>query len=162
VDSVVIKPDIEKIRKWINEVINDPNSRRRILIRGTLELADRARAYPPEGIWNRAPGTKGNNVWYQRQFGTRYMRKNGTFGGKNTSQKLQKNWFTEIQKEDEFSASVYTEVTYAPYLYDPAQRVGWAASHGWQTVDEIADNYAPRFVEIVSDEIDAQIAKPID
>jgi hypothetical protein len=114
--------------------------------------------YPPEGPWNYAPGVS-KFGWYQRNFGPRRLRKDGTIWGKNTSKELQKSWRTEIQVKDAYSASVYTEVSYAPYLFDPEQRVSWAALHGWQTVDQIAEDYTPRFEEIVLAEIDSQIAK---
>lgn len=157
--AVEIKPDFAQVRKWLESVINDPDTRRRVLIRASLELTDRARAYPPAGPWNSAPGINGRG-WYQRQFGPRWLRRDGTTGGRNTSERLQKNWRTEISN-DVYSASVYTPVSYAPFLYDPAQRASWAAAHGWATIDQIANDYTPRFLELVGDEIDKQIAKPI-
>jgi hypothetical protein len=164
--KVTMNPPVERIRKWL-EKIASPEAKRRILTQGTLELADRARAYPSEGPWNRNPGTRGKGIWYERQFGTRWMRKGGSIGGKpyfqglggrNTSEMLQKNWFTEVRAD---VGSVFTGVSYAPLLFDPAQRVSWAAGHGWKTVDEIADGYAPRFVEITLAEIDRRINTPI-
>lgn len=159
-------PSAEQIKRWLESVVDDPRARRRVLIRGSLELKDRYIVYPKAGKWNSAPGTKGNNVWYQRKFGTRYLRKDGTFGGRNTSENLQVSWQHSISADD-YKASVFTDVSYAPYLYAPLtapkpHQVYWAALHGWQDVDEIAENYAPRFVEIVSDEIDAQLRKPIE
>jgi hypothetical protein len=163
--QAAMTPNADKIRKWLEAVIDDPASRRRVLIRGSLELKDRYIVYPKEGPWNRYPGAKprtdGKAIWYQRKFGPRYMRKDGTTGGRNTSQNLQVSWNYEIGADD-YSSSVFTPVTYAPYLFDPEKRVGWAAAHGWQDVNEIAENYAPRFVQIVEDEIDNQIAKPIE
>lgn len=157
--TLQIIPSIKEIVSRIKAVIDDPASRRRVLTRAVLELKDLAAGYPVEGAWNRAPGTKGNNVWYQRQYGTRYKRKDGTIGGRNTSQRLQKSWYTEVQRKDEFSASAFTDVTYAPFLLDPNRRVNWAAGHGWQTLDEIETDYTPRFEKIILDELDNQIEK---
>jgi len=157
--TLKIVPNIKEIVSRIKAVIDDPASRRRVLMRAVLELKDLAAAYPVEGAWNRAPGTKGNNVWYQRQYGTRYKRKDGTIGGRNTSQRLQKNWFTEVQRKDKFTASAFTNVTYAPFLLDMDRRVHWAAGHGWQSLDEIETDYMPRFEKIVLDEIDKQVEK---
>jgi len=157
--SVTITPDFKRFKKWLEELIKDPKATKRVLTRGILELADRMRAYPPEGDWNR-PGPYPKQ-WYQRQFGTRYARKSGGVGGRNTSQKLQKNWNTEIQKQDMFTASVFTAVTYAPFLYDDNQRVSWAGAHGWQSTTEIAAEYEPRFMEMVLEEIGKQLERPI-
>jgi hypothetical protein len=142
-------PLTEQFQKIVDAIL-DPEKRRKIIIRAAAELHDIASGYPVEGAWNKAPGTKGNGVWYQRNFGTRYTRKDGTTGGRNTSQQLQKNWHIERQGE---SASVWTAVTYAPFLLDANRRVSWAAGHGWLTTDQIAEDYMPRLEEIVIDEI---------
>ena len=159
--TATLKPSADAIRKWLEDVINDPDSRRRVLIRAALELKDRYIVYPPAGPWNRQPGTKGDDRWYQRKFGPRHLGKNGIPTGPNTSENLQTSWRHEINA-DAYSASVFTDVTYAPYLYDPERRVNWAASHGWQDTSEIAENFMPRFEQLVSDEIDAQIERPIE
>lgn len=144
----------------LKKVIDDPQSRRRVLLRAVLELKDRAAAYPVSGAWNSAPGTRGDNRWYQRGYGSRWLRNDGTYGGQNTSQRLQQSWQTEVQRTDEFTASAFTDVTYAPYLLDEEKpRVRWAASHGWQSLDEIERDYTPRFEKIALDEIDSQIDK---
>lgn len=157
--TVVIKPSLDELLKRINAIIDNPDSRRRVLIRAVLELKDLAAGYPVAGAWNSNPGTKGNGVWYQRGFGTRYKRKDGTTGGRNTSQKLQKSWRTEVQRKDEFTASAFTDVTYAPFLLDETRRVHWAAGHGWQTLADIEKDYTPRFEKIVLKELDDQIDK---
>lgn len=150
--------DFSKLTAIILEVVNSKELRRTILSRAVLELADRLRVYPPAGQWNAMPGTRGDMRWYQRLFGPRYMRKNGSLGGKNTSQQLQRSWKVEVMSRDEFTASVFTEVTYAPYLYDPKKRVSWAAEHGWKTTDEISDDYIERFLELAADEVEKKLS----
>ena len=158
--TLVIEPSLKEIMARVKKVIDDPASRRRVLLRAVLELKDLAAAYPVAGRWNSAPGTKGDNRWYQRGFGSRWLRKDGTFGGSNTSQRLQQSWNTEVQRQDEFTASAFTDVTYAPYLLDEEKpRVNWAQSHGWQSLDEIQEDYSPRFERAVLDEVDDQINK---
>ncbi len=158
--TLVIEPSLKEIMARVKKVIDDPTSRRRVLLRAVLELKDLAAAYPVAGRWNSAPGTKGDNRWYQRGYGSRWLRKDRTFGGSNTSQRLQQSWNTEVQRQDEFTASVFTDVTYAPYLLDEEKpRVNWAQSHGWQSLDEIQEDYAPRFERAVLDEVDDQINK---
>jgi hypothetical protein len=157
--AVKIVPDFKELAQYIQKILDDPQARARLLRLASLELADRVRVYPPQGLWNYEPGAQGNGVWYQRQFGSRWRRKNGTLNGRNTSQKLQKNW--KVERVDAFNTSVYTEVTYAPYLFDPAKRASWADSHGWKTLDEIADDYSPRFVELAGEMIDEIASKPI-
>ncbi len=161
--TMTLHPSVNEIRKWLDKVINDPESRRRVLLRAALEISDNRYLYPAPGPWNFEPGNPNNKrkgVWYQRNVGTRYRKKDDTFGGINNSERLQKSWSKEISS-DIYSISVFTDVTYAPYLFDPAIRVNWAKSHGWKTLDEIDEEYSPRFMKIVEEEIDRNVAKPI-
>jgi len=158
--ALVVKPSIKEIMARIKKVIDDPQARRRVLLRGVLEVKDLASAYPVAGRWNSAPGTRGDNRWYQRGYGTRWLRNDGSYGGNNTSQRLQQSWQTEVQRTSEFTASAFTDVTYAPYLLDEDKpRVRWSESHGWQSLDEIQEQYEPRFEKLVLDEVDDQINK---
>lgn len=171
--TLVIEPSLKEIMARVKKVIDDPASRRRVLLRAVLELKDLAAAYPEEGQYNKPSHTRfirratkhgletrEVSGWYQRGYGSRWLRKNGTFGGSNTSQRLQQSWNTEVQRQDEFTASAFTDVTYAPYLLDEEKpRVNWAQSHGWQSLDEIQEDYAPRFERAVLDEVDDQINK---
>jgi len=159
--TVQLDPSLARIRQWLDSVVDDPQARRKLLTLATMELTDRARVYPNAGLWNFEPGAQDNGVWYQRLWGSRWRsKKTGRLAGRNTSQRLQRSWKVQLAP-DSFSADVFTNVTYAPYLLDPNQRVGWAEAHGWQTVDELAEGYAPRFVELVEEFIDDQIARPI-
>lgn len=157
--SVTITPSLKELEKSIKAVIDDKDARRRVLIRAVLELKDRAATEPDLGKWNNPPGTRGDNVWYQRRWGTRWIKKDKTLGGRNNSQDFQMSWQTEVQRADTFTASAFTEVTYAPGLLDNVNRFEWAGEHGWKTLDEIADGYQPRFVELVLAEVDKQIKK---
>jgi hypothetical protein len=152
-----VSPKFDEVIKKITDAIISPQARRKLLLRAVVELKDLASAYPVEGRWNKPPGTNGDNRWYQRNFGARWKRKNGTLGGRNTSEKLQKNWGVEVKSE--LVASAFTEVSYAPFLLDPDKRVSWAAVHGWQSTDEIAEDYAPRFEEIALEEVDENLKK---
>ncbi len=171
--ALVIKPSIKEIMARIKKVIDDPQARRRVLLRGVLEVKDLASAYPVEGEYNKPGHTRRVRIptkqgletrfisgWYQRGYGSRWLRNDGSYGGNNTSQRLQQSWQTEVQRTSEFTASAFTDVTYAPYLLDEEKpRVRWAESHGWQSLDEIQEQYEPRFEKLVLDEVDDQINK---
>lgn len=157
---------IKEIMTKVTALVTDPAARKRILDKASVKLAALVAVYPAEGAWNKYPGSRNDGRWYQRGFGSRYMSKGGSIGGKpyfsgiggnNTSQDLQKSW--QITRQDEYTASVHTGVTYAPYLLDPTQRVSWAAEHGWKSLDEIGEDFAPIFEETALKEIDAQIEK---
>lgn len=157
---------IKEIITKVSALVTDPTARKRILDNASVKLAALVAVYPPEGVWNKYPGTRNDGRWYQRGFGSRRMSKGGSIGGTpyfsgvqgvNNSQDLQKSW--QVTQQDEFTASVHTAVTYAPYLLDPAQRVSWAAEHGWKSLDEIGEEFAPIFEATALEEIDKQIGK---
>jgi hypothetical protein len=150
------KDALKEITKYISSIIDNPESRGRILDKATKALAALMAIYPPEGIWNRPPGTRGNNRWYERGYGSRWLNHNGKIGGINNSQKLNKSWVAE---HDNNAGAVYTSVTYAPFLFDPDQRVSWARGHGWLDLNEQEQEFAPIFEKIALEEIDNQIAK---
>ena len=110
------------------------------------EVTDLVAAYPPEGPWNRPRREK---PWYQRHFGPRWYRADGSIGGRNTSELLQKSWKRRAARDQ---ARIWTNVTYAPYLLDEARQVHWARSHGWKTTKEIAARWErERLARVVED-----------
>lgn len=155
--AVKITPTLKQVMIKVMAVIDDPAARQRVLTKAGDELKKILAIYPPAGIWNRPPGTRGDNRWYERGYGSRWLRNNGSMGGTNNSQQLDRSWVSE--KRDEFTQSVNTGVTYAPFLLDPAQRVNWAVSHGWTSIDKTAEDFTPGFEKIILDEIDKQIDK---
>ena len=150
-----IKPSRKQIVQDIFELLDNPKTRRKLLDLGTRLLDLIASAYPPAGLWNREPGTRGDGRWYERGYGSRWRRMDGTIGGRRTSERLIESWMTA--KEDEYTSQVYTTVSYAPYLFDESKRVGWAKKHGWQTMDEVEDEFTPEFEDIIVDEINKKI-----
>lgn len=154
---LTIKPTLKEVMIKIKAVIDDPAARQRVLTKAGNELKKIMAIYPPAGIWNRPPGSRGDNRWYERGYGSRWLRRDGSLGGTNNSQQFDRSWVSE--KRDEFSQSVNTSVTYAPFLIDPNQRVNWAVSHGWVSVDKTAEEFTPEFEKIILDELDKQIDK---
>jgi len=107
--SVRVKLDTRGVR------VRDVQTFTRTLVRiAAHEVGDRAAAYPPEGPWNR-PKDEPGKTWYQRHFGPRWRRVDGSIGGRNTSEQMQKRWRRRI---DELRARVWNDVSYAPYLLD--------------------------------------------
>ena len=99
--------------------------------------------YPPETDANK-PGPYPKR-WYQRQFGPRYAKKDGSIGGQNTSERLQKAWRTQIIKPTEahvFTKSPQTgdEVSYVEYVQSYESQTAVHKEHGWQTDQMVAED----------------------
>ncbi len=104
-----------------------------------VEARARLAVYPPETEGN-LPGPYPQS-WYQRHHGPRWARKDGSVGGRNTSEQLQKSWKLEPYRA--IGIRVFTDVTYAAYVQGDDQAAVHAA-HGWQTTRDVAETMARR------------------
>lgn len=111
------------------------------------EIKLRAVIYPPEGPWC-APGPYPHR-WYQRHFGPRWSRKDGTIGGRNTSERMQLGWVVEPRSQVE--VVVGNRASYSPYVVG-AEQTAVHAAHGWKRVDKIAEEQYPLWTEIFGHE----------
>ena len=145
------------IAKEILDIIDNPESRKRILEQAGKALKLLVEIYPAPGPWNREPGTRGDGRWYERGYGSRWRRANGTLGGANTSEQLNRSWM--VKNDNDKSTSVYTGVSYAPYLFDPEKRVSWARGHGWLDINETAEEFDESFEKIITVEIEKELEK---
>lgn len=123
---------------------------RRIVARGTVEVRDRMAAYPPEGRWNRPDGP--GSRWYQRLFGPRWMRADGSIGGRDTSERLQRSWQATVgEKGKHVVGRVYTTVSYAPYVQGNKQP-WFHKRHGWKTAKQIVRRWKRERANIIARE----------
>ena len=99
-------------------------------------LQDRIAPYPPSTQANSPrPWTSGGrNSWYERGYGTRWARKDGSIGGRKSSQTMNRRW--SIQRNGN-STTLSNGATYSPYVHrdgnSPPHQAGFHAARGWQT-----------------------------
>ncbi len=111
-----------------------------------------AAGYPPEGPWNQ-PGPYPAR-WYQRHFGPRWARRDGSIGGQNTSQNLQASW--RVIERDAWSVVVGTPVSYAGYVVGEEQ-ARFHADHGWRKLSDVAREVVSQHgFEYVKEEIERE------
>jgi len=116
------------------------------------EVRDRMAVYPPEGPWNK-PGPPGSR-WYQRHFGPRWRRRDGSIGGRNTSEKLQKSWLVDISRLPRVvTAEVWTGVSYAPRVQMEGAQAEFHRRRGWKTDVMVVREYARERLPRVLDEV---------
>ncbi len=96
--------------------------------------------YPPETAGNkpRAFTSGGQNIWYERGFGSRWARKDGSAGERQTSETLGRSWTTEVRG---FAAGVRgivgTRASYAPLVQDEKQQTAVHKRHKWPTIQSV-------------------------
>jgi len=92
------------------------------------------------------------NHWYERGYGSKWRRKDGSVGARATSEQLGPSWGVET-KDD--GAVVGTRVSYAPYVQSEEEQTGWHQGTGWITEAQAVQKVEQSGViqEIVADAV---------
>ena len=80
--------------------------------------------YPPK----RPPATRGR--WYQRGYGPRWRRKDGSIGGRKTSEQLGQRWTT---RQKGTGAVVGNAASYSPFVQNEEKQAAVHRAAGWMT-----------------------------
>ena len=120
-------------------------------MRGVLEaggsmLKNYIAEYPPASEANRP----GQRRWYERGYGSRWTRRDGSVGGSATSQTLGRRWTVSSRG---LTVTVGNNVTYGPFVQGDKQ----AAFHerrGWRTEQQAIEKIGPDIIGMAHDEID--------
>lgn len=100
---------------------------------GALHVKGKIAIYPPSTQAN----SPTQDRWYQRGYGPRWKRKNGSIGGSKTSETLGRRWTTE-QRDGGLTQIVGNNVSYGVYVQGEEQ-AGFHAERGWLTTDDVLD-----------------------
>jgi len=147
---------IEGLDELKNIIPAIPKSLTDIVREVSKEIRIRMMAYPPETSANQ-PGPYPSR-WYQRHFGPRWSNLDGSLGGMNTSQQLQKSWKDVVSGPLE--RTVWTDVDYAPFVQSADFQSSVMRNIGWHTDEQVID-------EVMSDptiqgKINAAIDKALE
>lgn len=114
-------------------------------------LRDALVDYPPETAGNRPRTFKSGaqNIWYERGFGSKWARKDGSVGTAETSEELNRSWTTEARG---FAAGVRgivgTKASYAPLVQDQKQQTTTHERHKWPTVQGVLEEKARQIIRL--------------
>lgn len=111
------------------------------------DLRGRIAQYPPASEANQPKPYPGR--WYERGYGTRWARKSGGIGGRQTSQTLGRSWTHRVERSG-LRGLVGTGATYAPYVQDAEQQASIHKARGWKTVQQVLKEHAPRIMAQIS------------
>jgi hypothetical protein len=75
------------------------------------------------------------NRWYERGYGGRWRRKDGTVGGRRTSETLGRKWATEVT-DGGMVGRIGNNASYAPYVHDAAKQARFHGARGWRSADD--------------------------
>lgn len=136
---------LENLRglKWVRGVMTAALS----------DLKDWIAEYPPSSEAN----IPYQRRWYQRGYGTRWMRKNGTIGGSKTSEQLGQRWTYRLDSNGR-GGVVGNNASYAKWVQGPEQS-SWHAERGWRTTPQAVAEQGPRIVDKLRTEISRLLRK---
>ena len=101
------------------------------------EIENYVAPYAPETAANMKPGWfvigggKRGNRWYERGYGTKWLRKDGSVGGRKTSQVLNRQW--NVQRHGDIGAVLNNKASYGLYVHGADQQASFHAAHNWRT-----------------------------
>ena len=108
--------------------------------------------YPPSTAAN-APGSK---RWYERGYGSKWTRADGSIGGRKTSEMLGRKWTTETRNRG-LTAVVGNNVSYGPYVQGEKQ-AAFHKARGWKTAEDVAKEETDEVVRFITGAINKIMA----
>ena len=115
---------------------------------GALHVKGKIATYPPSSEAN-SPGQK---RWYERGYGSKWTRADGSVGGKKTSEFLGRKW-TIGERNAGLTQIVGKNTSYGIYVQGEKQ-AAFHGRRGWKTTDQIADSETKPVIDLISRELD--------
>lgn len=123
-------------------------------IKGALvHISNKAKIYPPSPDKNKSPG----NTWYDRGYGSRWMRADGSIGGRQTSEDLGQSWTSKVTSPT--SGVVSNDTSYGPWVQDPQKQSSRMNAIGWKTTDDIIEEEAAHVLREIQKAVDRELEK---
>ena len=108
------------------------------------DVTQEVRPYPA------GPSQEAGKTWYQRGYGSRYVRKSGGLSsGSRTSEQLGQQWRQQVAEN---SVTIENLASYAPFVHG-AEQVGFHGRQGWRKLKETAEELLPRIVAGIEEQI---------
>ncbi|MCZ2459158.1 MAG: hypothetical protein LC128_05990 [Chitinophagales bacterium] len=94
--------------------------------------------------------------WYERGYGTRYIKKSGGMGGKKTSETLGKRW-TVKKSNAGMTVTVGNNTSYGKWVQGHNTQAQFHKVRNWKTTGDVADKEGEKVKTIIMDFISAKI-----
>lgn len=84
-------------------------------------------------VYNIGPHHKPNNYgrWYQRGYGPRWSRKDGSIGGTKSSEMMNRQW--SIRPIGQWGQVIGNRASYANWVHAAVDQAGFHKARGWKT-----------------------------
>ena len=88
--------------------------------------------------------------WYERGYGPRWRRKDGSMGGRKTSEMLNRSWSIALRDSGN-TLVVGSHASYSPYVHDRDKQAEFHKRRGWITIQAVGEQEAPVIIKFVAD-----------
>lgn len=122
----------------------------------TLHIKGKIAVYPPASIANSPSNDLGR--WYQRGYGPRWKRKDGTTGGSKTSETLGRRWTTDYRNGG-LTGVVGNNASYGPYVQQKEKQADFHRARGWLTDEDVIENERHTVERYILNAIDKALSK---
>jgi len=118
---------------------------------GALHIKGKVDTYPKSTSAN----SPSQQRWYERGYGPRWKRRDGSVGGRKTSETLGRRW-TIASEASGLRQVIGNNVSYGIYVQGEKQ-AHFHADRGWQTTEQVAEQEEATVVAFVQAEVDKAI-----
>lgn len=138
----------------ILQQLTDPNAFAPALLAGGEHLKGAIALYPPATAANqpRTFVSKAVNTWYERGYGPKWARKDGSIGGSKTSETLGRSW--AVTAESPLRVIVGNDATYGPHVQSAARQATVHAARGWLTDELVLEQEGPTVLAFFSAQLE--------
>ncbi len=101
---------------------------------------------------------KSHGRWYERGWGTKYRRLDGTVTGKKTSEVLRSKWSTKSRNSG-LTWIVGNNASYAEFVHDAEEQAGFHGDRGWKTDEEVLKSEGDEVLKFIQHEVEKELAR---
>jgi hypothetical protein len=121
------------------------------LQQAALAVKQAVAVYPPETIAN-SPQNPARR-WYERGYGGRWLRRDGTVGGNPNSEQLGKKWTIKPLNATAVVVGNLVGKSYGKYVQEESFQLAYHGQRDWKTVQTVATETAPEVTKFLENYI---------
>ena len=122
---------------------------------GAEHIEGKIKEYAPKSDANVA---KSHGRWYERGWGSKYRRLDGTVTGKKTSETLRDEWSTKSRNSG-LMQIVGNNASYNIYVHSEKDQAGFHGDRGWKTDEQVLRDEGDKVLEFIQKEVERELER---
>lgn len=125
---------------------------RPVIQASVVHISGKVAKYPPGGSGNSPSKPR----WYERGWGSRWRRADGSIGGRQTSEDLGPSWTHKV--ESNTRGVIGNDASYGPFVQG-AQQSAIMKDIGWKTTDTVVEEESAKVLRDIQKAVDRELRK---